>query len=149
MTERPLEPRARDEQPVPAEQLSRDELRLDIAEIREDLGRTVDELTRRADVSARVQARRDELAERARQEWRRFGDAVQARAPRGEGGGGPCPAAPLGGPRGSGARLAVLSQAVAGRIARQPFPLSRREAAEELRATGPVGAGSEDAVGLV
>ncbi len=66
--------------PRPGVARSGDEQRADLDAVREQLGETVEELSRRVDVPARVRARRDEALARAR----RFAEqarAVAARVP--------------------------------------------------------------------
>jgi hypothetical protein len=72
--ERPVEP----EQPVD-QQRSVDEQRVDLEELRGELGATAEELARRADVPARVRARRDETVAQARQAGVRLAEQVATR----------------------------------------------------------------------
>jgi predicted transcriptional regulator len=64
-------------------ELARDpeELRQDIGEIRAELGATVEELAHRADVPARVKARKDETVERVQQQVAHVREVATAQAP--------------------------------------------------------------------
>jgi ElaB/YqjD/DUF883 family membrane-anchored ribosome-binding protein len=58
-----------------------DELRRDLEGVRTELGETVEELAHRADVPARVRARRDEMAEQARLQLAHAKEVVVEKAP--------------------------------------------------------------------
>ncbi len=60
---------------------TRDEQRVDLGELREELGATVDELTRRVDVPARVRARRDATVAQARHLGGQAQTAIESRVP--------------------------------------------------------------------
>ncbi len=58
-----------------------DEQRVDLGELREELGATVDELSRRVDVAARVRARRDATVAQARRLGGQAQTAIESRVP--------------------------------------------------------------------
>lgn len=65
----------------PTGQPSVDEQRVELEELREELGDTVEELARRADVPARVKARRDELVTQAKEMGEQAKVTVAEKAP--------------------------------------------------------------------
>ncbi len=58
-----------------------EELRDDLGELRNELGDTVEELTHRADVPARVKAKRDETLERVQQQAAHVQNVIVEKAP--------------------------------------------------------------------
>jgi ElaB/YqjD/DUF883 family membrane-anchored ribosome-binding protein len=58
-----------------------DELRRDLEEVRAELGETVEELAHRADVPARVRAKRDEMTQQARLQMTHAREVVAEKAP--------------------------------------------------------------------
>jgi ElaB/YqjD/DUF883 family membrane-anchored ribosome-binding protein len=58
-----------------------DELRRDLDEVRAELGETVEELAHRADVPARVRAKRDEMTAQARLQVAHAKEVVAEKAP--------------------------------------------------------------------